>query len=190
MPKRSLLRHIFRHGSRAQGSEDALTNDKQQATAVLDTPGIDNDQDNDPSLHKDESLKRPSSPLSPRETPEPFRLEGIVEEDVANTPPSTETASLSDSLDTPSLELTTFSTHDLVYAVLQEAKIAASSHLDTINTTLALLEALDGFSATIETLVREMVEKKQACEERIAMLHAVERAVEDVVFAGEAQEGD
>lgn len=86
------------------------------------------------------------------------------------------------------VEISIFSTCEFIHATLDEAKTAAACHLNTINTTLALLEALDGFSATILELRREMLEEKQRCEEQLTILNAVERAVEDLNFAGEAQE--
>ena len=126
----------------------------------------------------------------PPKTPEPFGLENIAEEDTVDTPSATETASLTDTLASLELEISTFSTRELVYAILDEAKVAATSHLETISTTLSLLEALDGFSATISALRQEMLGKKQACEDQMGTLDAVERAIEGMAFAGELQEQD
>ncbi|KAF3007417.1 hypothetical protein E8E13_002879 [Curvularia kusanoi] len=128
--------------------------------------------------------------------PEPFRLSGIAEEEPANdlpagddNPSPNETASLADALASLDLDISTFSTRQLINAALQEAKRANDDHLDTIDTTLDLLRVLDGLSKTIKVLREEMLEKKRSCEDRARMLHAVERAVEKLLFTDEEREG-
>ncbi|KZM21970.1 hypothetical protein ST47_g6856 [Ascochyta rabiei] len=124
----------------------------------------------------------------PPRTPEPFGLQDIAEENNIDTPSPIDTASLTETLTSLDLEISTFSPLELVHATLDEAKTSVEDHFDTIQTTLALLDALDGFSATISELRKEMLEKKQACEEKMVMLDAVEREIEGTYFAGESHE--
>lgn len=177
MSTRNLLRQIFRHGPRDRVDEDALPLElKLQAPQSITPESV--------TCHNTQRAPPNTRPPPPK-TPEPFGLEDITEEDIRpNTPSVTE----SETLAWLELEISTFSTHELIHATLYEAKSAASSHLDTINTTLPLLEALEGFSATIAELRSEMREKKQACEEQMATLDAVERSIERMAFAGESQE--
>ncbi|KAF1932613.1 uncharacterized protein M421DRAFT_88990 [Didymella exigua CBS 183.55] len=186
MSTKNLLRHIFRHGPRGKTDEDALplepkllpatefaTNNTRKTVAAQDNPRA-----------------TPNTLPPPPKTPEPFGLQDIAEENTIDTPSTVETASLTETLTSLDLEISTFSACELVHATLEEARSAVTSHLDTINTTLSLLEALDGFSATISELRGEMLDKKQACEEQMATLDAVERAIEGMAFAGELQEQD
>ncbi|KAF2633886.1 hypothetical protein BU25DRAFT_325588, partial [Macroventuria anomochaeta] len=176
MSTRNLLRHIFRHSPRDRVTEDALPLGLRKSAPELS--GVATDSEREPAVSKIKQSATSSTTTLPPKTPEPFGLEDIAEEDIVDIPSPIETASLAETLASLDLEISTFSTRELVHATLDEAKTAASSHLDTINTTLALLGALDGFSATISALRREMLEKKQACEEKMVMLDAVERAVE------------
>lgn len=41
------------------------------------------------------------------------------------------------------------------------------SHLDTIDTTLALLEVMDALSPHAEALKQQMLEKKQVCADKL-----------------------
>jgi Ca2+-dependent lipid-binding protein len=88
------------------------------------------------------------------------------------------------------LDPTTFTTRDLLYAALDEATAATNTHLDTIETTLALLQALNGFSTTVDVLKREMQDKKRVCEEKLGELECLEEAVEGMVFADEGYDVD
>jgi hypothetical protein len=88
------------------------------------------------------------------------------------------------------LDPTTFITRDLLYAAIDEATAATNTHLDTIETTLALLSALNGFSATIDVLKREMTEKKRVCGEKLGELESLEEAVEGMRFADEGYDVD
>ncbi|KAF3048790.1 hypothetical protein E8E11_009725 [Didymella keratinophila] len=187
MSTRNLLRHIFRHGPRDRVNEDALP-----LGLKLQAPESTTDTTRGTAIYQDTQRAAPSTrpppPKTPEpKTPEPFGLEDIAEED---TRPNTPSVTGSEILAWFELEISTFSTRELVHATLYEAKSAALSHLDTINTTLSLLEALEGFSATISELRSKMMEKKQACEEQMATLDAVERSLEKMVFAGEMQEQD
>lgn len=182
MSTRNLLRQIFRHGPRDKVHEDALP-------LVLKPPATEpaTNTTRETAINKDTQRAAPSTRPPPPKTPEPFGLEDIAEED---TRPDTPSATESETLAWFELEISTFSTRELVNATLYEAKSAASSHLDTINTTLSLLEALEGFSATILELRSEMLEKKQACKEQMATLEAVERSIERMTVAAELQEQD
>jgi hypothetical protein len=76
----------------------------------------------------------------------------------------------------------TLALRDLVYAAIDVATSTTNGHLDTLETTLALLEALNGFSATVEVLRQEMQDKKTSCEAKLAELDRFERAVEEMTF--------
>jgi hypothetical protein len=94
-------------------------------------------------------------------------------------------ASVAETCSALDLSIDTFTTRELVTAALSEAKTITYDHLDTITMTLALLEALEGFSATITALREEMVTKKQTCEEKLTMLEDIEGAVEHMQFGTE-----
>jgi hypothetical protein len=182
---RHLLRYIFRHGSRARTSADALPLGLKNPSPEFTSMAIDSGSKPVKSESKHDDHPR-NFALSPN-TPEPFGLEDITEEEDGDTTSPTDTASLTKTLTSPELENDTFTTRELVHAALDEARVATLSHLDTIDTMLALLKALDGFSATILELMKEMLEKKQVCEDKTITLEAVERAVEGMIFAGETQ---
>ncbi|KAJ8111903.1 hypothetical protein OPT61_g5612 [Boeremia exigua] len=189
MSARNLLRHVFRHRLQERVSEDALPLGLKQTPAEVVGIDLNNEHEARTRANKERSTLNTST--FSRKTPEPFGLGGIAEELVVDTPSSTETASsLAERIDPLDLEINTFSTRELVQATLDEAKTAAVSHLETIDTTLALLGALDGLSTTISVLKEEMLAKKQACEDKMVLLETVERAVEGMVFAGEAQQLD
>jgi hypothetical protein len=97
-------------------------------------------------------------------------------------------ASVAETCSALDLSIDTFTTRELVTAALSEAKTITYDHLDTITMTLALLEALEGFSATITALREEMVTKKQTCEEKLTMLEEIEGAVEHMQFGTEDRE--
>jgi hypothetical protein len=82
----------------------------------------------------------------------------------------------------PVIDPATLTARDL-YAAIDEAKSATNGHLDTLETTLALLGALKGFSATIEVLKQEMEDKKRACEAKLVELEGFEEAVEGMNFS-------
>ena len=184
----SSLRRVFRHVHQHRVSEDALPLGMKQTGTEFAVAATNHKRD----TAVPENRQRATSShlaLLPK-APEPLGLEDIAEEDVADRPSSIETASLTETLASLDLEISTFSARELIHATLDEAKATVSSHLDTIDTTLALLNALDGFSETISELRKEMLDKKQACEEKMVMLDAVERAIEGMAFAGESQEQD
>lgn len=162
MPTKNLLRHIFRHSTPESTTADTIPPAHKPHTPAPTTKPAHN-----PSLPK---------------TPEPFGLSDIKEEPTRPNTPST--ASLS-TLSQFAQELHTFTPRELIDATLYEAKCAASSHLDTLTTTLAVLDALEGFSPTIKVLGEEMREKKRVCEEQVETLDAVGRCVAGMGRAGE-----
>lgn len=177
MSARNLLRQVFRHGPRDKVNADALPLGIRQMAAGNNIP------ETAASENKLRNTARTFTPTS--RTPEPFGLEDIAEEAAGGSPSTIETASHTESATSLDLDTSFFSIRELVEATIDEAKTIASSHLDTIDMTLALLDALDGFSATISELRKEFRVKKEACEEKLTMLEAVERAVNGMVFAEE-----
>lgn len=184
MSARNLLRHVFGNRPRDRVSEDALPLSMKQTPAELVDTGL-KDGLKYKVVENRYRTAHNTSALS-RRTPEPFGLRDIAEEQDVDTPSSITTAYSEDTTTPLDFEVSSFSTRELIDAALEEAKMAVSAHLDTVNTTLFLLDALDGFSATITELEKEMLATKQKCEENIAMLEDVERAIEGMVFAGEA----
>lgn len=188
MTARTLLRHIFRYGPRDKVSQDALPLGLRKSITGLTGKANGNGLESATS-YNETSTALSTFTVSPK-TPEPFGLEDIAEEDVTDIPSPIDTASLTETLASLELEISTFSTRELVHATLDEAKTATHSHLGTIDIMLALLDALNGFSATVSELKKEMIDKRQACEEKLGMLDAVERAVEGMIFVGETQVQD
>jgi hypothetical protein len=83
----------------------------------------------------------------------------------------------------PGIDPATLTARDLLYAAIDEATSATNGNLDTLETTLALLGALTGFSATIEVLKQQMEDKKRACEAKLVELEGFEEAVEGMNFS-------
>lgn len=54
----------------------------------------------------------------------------------------------------------------------------AISHLDTIDTALVLLQALENFSAHVEQIEKEMLEKRLWCEEYMEKLQRLKSSRE------------
>jgi hypothetical protein len=188
MSTHNLLRHIFRHGPRDKVSEEVLPLGLRQAATEHSGVAVQTCQE---SARPDNKHKAATYTFTlPQKMPEPFDLEDIAEEDVNDTPSPIDTASLTETFASFGLEISIFSIRKLAHTILNEAKAAASSRLDTTNTILALLEALSGFSATISELRKEMLEKKQVYEEQLAMLDVVIRAVEGLLLAEKMKEQD
>ncbi|KAL1607181.1 hypothetical protein SLS59_002885 [Nothophoma quercina] len=144
MLTRNLLHRIFRHSPRQKVSEDTLPRRFKQPAAERAGPAVEASS-GPASPYKERKVAMYTIAPAPK-TPEPFGLENIAKEDADDTSSPNDTASLTETLASLELETSTFSARELVRATLDEAKTAATFHLDTINTTLALLEALDGFS--------------------------------------------
>jgi hypothetical protein len=122
----------------------------------------------------------PDSPLaykSRSDSRQSSILEDIAEEGSNDSSNEGDAESVAETVIAPALDIRGYTTQELLVGTLSEAKIAIHSHLDTINTTLELLGALEGFSATIPVLRDEMLVKKEECEEKLDMLEDVEEAV-------------
>lgn len=70
---------------------------------------------------------------------------------------------------------------------MDEAISATKDHLDTLATVWALLEALAGFSATVEVLKQEMEVKITVSEAKLAELERFEAAFEGMKFLNEQE---
>ena len=191
MARGNLLRQIFKRGPHSKLRNDALASkaNKQSRPATVAKTAAS-------------SLKAQSQDPSPPRTPESHVvhiLPEIAEEEAvaaATLSPSASSSTGSTVSDlasvvtvlaahTPVIDPTTLTPRDLVYAAIDGAMSATNGHLDTLETTLALLEALHGFSATVEVLRQEMQVKKTACEAKLAELEGFERAVEELTFSYE-----
>jgi hypothetical protein len=183
-PKKSLLRYIFRHGPHTKARSEK-SSAKQTSYTSRTTP--------EPHFTQQHATPdgAPDSPLaykSRSESRQSAVLENIVEEsgsDNGNDGSDVDSASLTGSLAALGFDIESFTTRSLVAASLDEARMGNHAHLMTIDTTLALLDALHGFSATIEVLREEMAGKRQVCEEKLAMLEDVQRAVGQMQFGDE-----
>ncbi|KAF1947584.1 hypothetical protein EJ02DRAFT_390581 [Clathrospora elynae] len=211
MAPRNLLRHIFKHGSytKARTDESPLKADNLlpkepgivatvtavTSVATLATAAI--------VTHNAPETPPPHSPTPPR-TPEPKTVDVLPEIREESSPESdtetasivtvlaasgTDTASLTTVFAALNLDINTFTTRDLVYANIDESITAIQAHLETIETMLALLDALNGFSATIKVLKEEMLEKKQMCEDRLGFLESMEAEVTKMLFGDEIERG-
>jgi hypothetical protein len=187
MAPRSLLRHIFRHGPRrsAQTTEHPGAHGSESKPTPIKQP-------TSPLKHVLTEDDVPESPLAYKSRPDSRQssiLEDIEEEESSNaeleTAAEIDRASITETLAALDLDISAFTTRDLILSTVDEARLAVRSHLDTINTTMTLLDALDGFSATIAVLSDEMVEKKRVCEEKLGVLEHVEWAVGQMRFGEE-----
>lgn len=199
MAPKNLLRYIFRHGPHGRPRN---ATSEPRAEAEVHKPLLKpssgsmsyqqlqrtNDGPESPLAYKsraedcleDRSDSRASSVLE--DIPEESSSEGAYSE--------YDEHSNAETLSALSFDMQNYSTRDLILATLNEAKTANYGHLDTINTTIALLEALDGFSATIAVLMDEMMGKKEVYEEKMSLLDDLERAVKRMQFGGEHLEKD
>lgn len=184
MAGQSLLRYIFRRGPRGRSQRATSTPEAPQTARssspimrdeshrYLNTTAMGNTPE-PPTTYQSEPMGVDLAPLSQ-----------IIEEDDEQP----ETASLAETLAALELNLDTFTTRELINAATEEAKLAISAHLETIDATLALLNALDGFSDTITVMMQEMKDKKAVCKEKLVMIADVERAVEKMQFGQEDTE--
>ncbi|KAF2819006.1 hypothetical protein CC86DRAFT_432453 [Ophiobolus disseminans] len=184
MAHKSLLRYIFRHGpnSKARTSTPPKSGSHTSANTKISfkepnappkyaAPG---DGPESPLAYKSRSESRQSSVL-----------EDIEEESISGNETNSsdvDKASITDILAALDLDIDTFTTRGLITASVDEARMGNYAHLDTINTFLALLESLNGFSETIDVLRVEMEGKKHVCEEKLAMLEGVCRTVAQLQF--------
>ncbi|KAH7088112.1 hypothetical protein FB567DRAFT_331414 [Paraphoma chrysanthemicola] len=176
----SLLRHIFRHGTRrsthviSAHHVGAQPLQNQQQTSPLKRVLTEDDLPDSPLAYEPRSESRQSSVLEDIAEECNNDKEPEIELEVAG---EIERTFINETLAALDLDISKFTSRDLILSSVDEARLAILSHIDTINTTLAVLDAFDGFSATIALLKVEMVEKNKACEEKLAMLEHVEWAV-------------
>lgn len=181
MAPKNLLRYIFRHGPHSKARTAVSPTKPTAHISETDSPPQGEPISPQPLVLTDDT---PESPLAYKSRPE-SRQSSILEDIVEENSSEIDNASIAETLALPDLHINAFTTRGLIIASVDEARIANHAHLETINTILALLVALEGFSATIGVLSVEMEEKQRACEEKLAMLEDVERAVIQMHFEDE-----
>lgn len=94
------------------------------------------------------------------------------------------------------LDASTATTRQLLETTVHEATAALRSHLESLTTTLALLEALDGFSQTITVLKSEMLNSQEECRTRLRLMGDFQNAIDtmywddDMVATGQDDESE
>ncbi|KAH8726583.1 hypothetical protein GQ44DRAFT_725787 [Phaeosphaeriaceae sp. PMI808] len=176
MKSKSLLRFIFRHGP--HHAKSSIHAPESQITATNQSLPHDNFA---------APINAPESPLAYK-TDLTSHNSSILDQSANRSSSNIDNDSIAEALATLDLDVSTFTTHDLVIAAIDEARNSLNEHIDTVDTTLALLDALKGFSATIATLKEEMIEKRMLCEGRLVVLEDVERGVSHMQF-GEGHVG-
>ena len=191
MTRGNLLRHIFRHGPNSKLKRDAVpskVDENEKSPLIAKSPA------NEP--------KPLSQDPSPPRTPEPHTVHVLPEiTEEGSSSPAAELPSASSSTEStvsdlasivtvlaahaPLINPTTLTTRDLLYAAIDEAISVTKDHLDTLATAWALLEALAGFSATVEVLKQEMELKITASEAKLVELESFEEAVEGMTLSDE-----
>lgn len=173
MAPTSLLRYVFRHGPHARSHGAGLTPD-HESRATPRTSLRPQEQEARPnSPAGSDTSDEPESPLAHKNRPE--RRTSTVLNDIAEESSSDDDASIAESFATLGLDIDNFTTRELLAATLKEAKTNLLEHLETVNTTLEILRALDGFSATITAVKEEMGAKTEMCEEKLKAMRDVER---------------
>ncbi|EDU51545.1 hypothetical protein PtrSN002B_010987 [Pyrenophora tritici-repentis] len=190
MPHGSLLRHMFKHGRHAR-------NRSETGVPLLSAP-----EKPAPAAEVSKAL-----PPIPRRSISPEKrfvevLPEITEESSSenSTPDTSPLRPVSTTSDTasiitviaaqsPSIDASAVSDREIIYASIDEANDATNAHLRTLGTTLALLEALEGFSPTVAVLLREFKEKKRECEAKLEELERFEEGVDGLVLADEVKRG-
>ncbi|KAB2102851.1 hypothetical protein AG0111_0g8981 [Alternaria gaisen] len=182
MPRGNLLRHLFKHGphARSKSHEQSLLNNKAEKTAAITS------ENPSQTLSPPQTFKAPAIHVLPRITEEDSAPSATTPSPVISSAGSTESDLLSittvldinASASLPIVGPATLTTRDLVYAAIDESITAIGTHIDTLETTLALLQAITGFSETVEVLNREMEDKKRVCKMKLRELKGFEKAVE------------
>jgi len=190
MPRRSLLWHIFNHGplSKLKDSGPREPVNSPQAPPSV-TPPVETAPEHARAISTSEEA---SAPVAVRVLPR-IKEYSTREADSLTGPLSSYCSSNSDGESATTVHPTqspnkipdpsAITTRDLIYAAIDEATSATHAHLNTLETTLALLETIKGFSETVEVLRREMEEKKRACLVGIKELTGFEKGVEKMRFA-------
>ena len=190
MPRGSLLRHMFKHGRHARNKSETgapLLSEPEMPAPVAEvgkvlppipTPPMTPDKHTVVILPESKEEPRTDKNISTASPPR-------------SVPTISDTASIITVIATqpPAIDLSTITTRDIIYASIDEATEAMNTHLRTLGTTLALLEALDGFSPTVEVLLCEFREKKRQCEGKLEELKGFEEGVNGMLFADEIERG-
>lgn len=182
MPRGNLLRHLFKHGPHARSKsheQSPLVNKAEKPAAI--TSGNPSQ-----TLSPPQTSKVPAIHVLPRITEEDSVPSATTPSPVVSSAGSTESdlLSITTVLDInapaslPIVDPATLTTRDLVYAAIDESMTAVGTHIDTLETTLALLQAITGLSETVEVLNQEMEDKKRVCKMKLRELEEFEKAVE------------
>jgi hypothetical protein len=176
MTKKSLLRYIFRHGPNSKPrNETSAPNSSPRTLENASAPMNELNGSQPPVVAR--KTHKPAFDFEFRsDSRQSSILEDIAEEGSSGNDDAS--SSSAGSLATFDLDASPLSTDELLAATLNEAREAIHAHLDSLNTTLTLLDALEGFSATIPVLREEMEEKVKTCEEKIVALEDVEMMLE------------
>ena len=80
--------------------------------------------------------------------------------------------------DDQKLDGKTFAAYDVLYSAIKEGKMATLAHIETIRMVLLLLDALDGFSPTVDVLKQDVQESMLSCEETLKRVGKFEETIE------------
>ncbi|KAH9871570.1 hypothetical protein J1614_005825 [Plenodomus biglobosus] len=172
MAPQSLIRHIFRDlqpridQMRSPSKQDAYPARPAAAITQADTVSSSSD-------HRPLAASTPLTASAPQ-IPHLAILEDIAEEPSAET--VTENCAPRDDDEFNSCDFMEYTTRELLDTSVFEAKLALQSHLNSLATTIALLEALDGFSQTITVMKSDMLTTQQECKAKLKMMQSVEDA--------------
>lgn len=189
MAPKSLLRYIFRHGPNSKARTTAASSNNNTRTSPSAAPAA---REPVSSGQHQPLADGPESPLaSLAYKNRSISRQSVVLEDIKEENPkdasstASDKASIAETLAALDLDIDTFTTRGLITASVDEARMGNYAHLDTVNTVLELLNALEGLSATIDVLREEIEGKKRVCEEKLAMLEDACRMVAGLQFGEE-----
>ncbi|KAH7400634.1 hypothetical protein DE146DRAFT_611636 [Phaeosphaeria sp. MPI-PUGE-AT-0046c] len=178
-----LLRYIFRHGPQGSSHNAAPTLSREPRARTHTSPSS-KDQEVCSSLSTESIVSEESDPPLVQKTRSESRATTILD-DIAEESGSDEDISMADSLAALNIDIYTFTTRELLTATLNQAKLSLHAHLNTVGTTLEVLRALDGFSATIAAIKCEMEVTKEICEEKLKVIQDLERFIDCLWFGNE-----
>jgi hypothetical protein len=177
MAQESLIRHIFKRGRLSAkyktNTHSTLSNESYESLilepleasdkATSARPDIPDTQRPTQLHHHQNFSRRNVHPSSILYSDRPDNNNKNKNNNNNNATPPTLPSDYVHTTQQPASPLT-ISTRDLFHAVIHEATTATALHMDTLDTTLALLDAIQGLSATVDILRGEMRKKKKACE--------------------------
>ncbi|KAL1799883.1 hypothetical protein ACET3X_000225 [Alternaria dauci] len=189
MPRGNLLRHLFRnspHTGNRPHEQSPYVNEAEESTVIKS-------EDPSQTLSRPRTSEPPGVHVLPRITEEEPISSASIPLFLASSAGSagSDVASFTTILDAnvpaPALAIdpATLTTRDLLYAAIDEATAAVNTHIDTLETTLALLRAISGFSETVEVLKREMEDKKRECKIKLGELEGFEEGVAGMKLLGD-----